>query len=36
MGKNKKVKMPIIDLIYDIIDNKKDIDELPKFLISKK
>ena len=34
--KNKKVKMPIIDLIYDIIDNKKDIDELPKFLISKK
>ena len=34
--KNKKVKMPIIDLIYDIIDNKKDIDELPKFLINKK
>ncbi len=34
--KNKKVKMPIIDLIYDIIDNKKSIEELPKFLISKK
>ena len=34
--KDKKVEMPIIDLIYDIIDNKKSIEELPKFLINKK
>ena len=34
--KNKKVKIPIINLIYDIIENKKDVLELPKFLIEKK
>jgi len=34
--KNKKVKIPIIDLIYDIIEEKKDVSELPKFLIAKK
>ena len=34
--KNKKVKIPIINLIHDIIENKKDVEELPKFLINKK
>lgn len=34
--KNKKVKIPIIDLIYDIIEGNKPITELPKFLIEKK
>lgn len=33
--KNKNVDMPIIDLIYDIIFNEKDPDELSKFLIKK-
>lgn len=33
--KNKKIKMPIIDLIYDIIINDKDPIELTKFLIEK-
>ena len=32
---NKKIKMPIINLIYDIIINKKDPDTLVKFLIEK-
>lgn len=34
--KNKKVKIPIIDLIYDIIQGEKSSLELPKFLIEKK
>ena len=34
--KNKKVKIPIINLIYDIIENKKEVEKLPEFLISKK
>lgn len=34
--KNKKVKIPIINLIYDIIENKKEVERLPEFLISKK
>lgn len=34
--KNKKVKIPIINLIHDIIENKKDVDRLPEFLIAKK
>lgn len=33
--KNKKIKMPIIDLSYDIIINGKDPLELTKFLIEK-
>ena len=31
--KNKKIKMPIINLIYDIIVDKKEPNELVKFLI---
>lgn len=34
--KNKHVKIPVINLIYDIIEGKKSVDELPKFLINKK
>lgn len=34
--KNKKVKIPIINLIYDIVENKKTVDELPQFLLAKK
>ena len=34
--KNKKVKIPIINLIYDIIEGKKKVDALPEFLINKK
>lgn len=33
--KNKKIKMPIINLIYDIIIDNKDPDTLVKFLIEK-
>lgn len=33
--KNKKIKMPIINLIYDIIVDKKEPYELVKFLIEK-
>lgn len=33
--KNKKIKMPIINLIYDIIINEKSPNELAKFLIEK-
>lgn len=33
--RNKKIKMPIISLIYDIIIDKKDPIELTKFLIEK-
>lgn len=33
--KRKKVKMPIINLIYDIINNKKEKEEILKFLITK-
>lgn len=33
--RNKKIKMPIINLIYDIIIDKKEPDELVKFLIEK-
>lgn len=33
--KNKKIKMPIINLIYDIIIDKKEPEELVKFLIEK-
>ncbi len=34
--KNKKVKIPIINLIYDIIEEKKAVETLPEFLIKKK
>lgn len=34
--RNKKIKMPIINLIYDIIVDKKEPDALVKFLIEKK
>lgn len=34
--KNKKVRIPIINLIYDIIENKKEVEKLPEFLITKK
>lgn len=34
--RNKKIKMPIINLIYDIIIDKKEPDSLIKFLIEKK
>ena len=34
--KNKRVKIPIINLIYDIIEGKKKVDTLPEFLINKK
>ena len=34
--KHKRVKIPIINLIYDIIEGKKNVDELPQFLINKK
>ncbi len=34
--KNKKVKIPIINLIYDIIEGKKKVELLPEFLINKK
>ena len=34
--KHKKVRIPIINLIYDIINNKKKVEALPKFLITKK
>lgn len=34
--KNKKVKIPIINLIHDIIEGKKDVMSLPQFLINKK
>ena len=33
--RNKKIKMPIIDLIYDIIINDKEPSELKRFLIEK-
>ena len=33
--KNKKIKMPIINFIYDIIIDKKEPDTLIKFLIEK-
>lgn len=33
--KRKKVKMPIINLIHDIIEGKKDKEEMLRFLISK-
>ena len=33
--RNKKIKMPIINLIYDIIIDKKEPDALVKFLIEK-
>ena len=34
--KNKRVKIPIINLIYDIIEEKKPVEALPEFLIKKK
>ncbi len=34
--KNRRVKIPIINLIYDIIEGKKEVDTLPEFLINKK
>jgi glycerol-3-phosphate dehydrogenase (NAD(P)+) len=34
--KHKKVRIPIINLIYDIINNKKKVEALPRFLITKK
>lgn len=34
--RNKKIKMPIINLIYDIIVDKKEPEALVKFLIEKK
>jgi glycerol-3-phosphate dehydrogenase (NAD(P)+) len=33
--RRKKVKMPIINLIYDIIEGRKDKEEMLKFLITK-
>ena len=33
--RRKKVKMPIINLIHDIIEGKKDKEEILKFLINK-
>jgi len=33
--RNKKIKMPIINLIYDIIVDKKEPNELVKFLVEK-
>ena len=33
--KRKKISMPIIDLIYQIIINKKEPDKLVEFLIKK-
>ena len=33
--RRKKVKMPIINLIHDIIEGKKDKEEMLKFLINK-
>ncbi len=33
--RNKKVKMPIIDLMYDIIIHGEDVDKLKKFLVEK-
>ena len=33
--RRKKVKMPIINLIYDIIEGKKQKEDLLKFLIEK-
>lgn len=35
LTKNQNVNMPIIDLIYDIIENDKDPEELKRFLIEK-
>ncbi len=34
--KNRRVKIPIINLIYDIIEGRKEVDTLPSFLINKK
>ena len=34
--KNKKVDIPIIDLVYDIVFNDKDPNEIRNFLINKK
>ena len=34
--KNRRVRIPIINLIYDIIEGKKDVDCLPEFLLNKK
>lgn len=34
--KDRRVKIPIIDLIYDIVEGKKEASILPEFLISKK
>jgi glycerol-3-phosphate dehydrogenase (NAD(P)+) len=34
--KNKRVRIPIINLIYDIVEGKKDVDCLPEFLLNKK
>ncbi len=34
--KNRKVKIPIINLIYDIIEGKQDVSVLPEFLIVKR
>lgn len=34
--KNRRVKIPIINLIYDIIEGKKNVDQLPQFLVNKK
>ena len=34
--KDRKVKIPIINLIYDIVEGKQEVTTLPNFLISKK
>ena len=34
--KHRRVRIPIINLIHDIIENKKKVEELPRFLIIKK
>ena len=35
LDRKKKVKMPIINLIHDLIEGKKDKEEMLKFLIQK-
>lgn len=35
LTKNRKIKMPIIDIIYDIVVNNKNPEILPEFLINK-
>lgn len=32
----KRIKMEVIELIHDIVEDEKEVDELPKYLINKK